>query len=144
MDQNCEFEAIQIGQKASLTKTITECDIYTFAGITGDFNPVHIDAEFAKKSIFKERIAHGMLTAGLVSAVLGTKLPGTNTIYLKQELEFTSPVRIGDTITAQVEVLEKKPENKVIRLRTIATNQEGKVVLKGEAVVMKPDMKPEK
>ncbi|SMB99220.1 3-hydroxybutyryl-CoA dehydratase [Thermanaeromonas toyohensis ToBE] len=133
------FDEIQIGQKASLSKTITEADIYAFAGITGDFNPVHVDAEFAKKTIFKERIAHGLLTAGLISAVLGTKLPGPNSVYLKQELEFTAPVRIGDTITAEVEVMEKKPEKKILRLRTIAFNQKGDTVLKGEAVIKKLD-----
>ncbi|MCG0278274.1 MAG: MaoC family dehydratase [Thermanaeromonas sp.] len=133
------FDEIQIGQKASLSKTITETDIYAFAGITGDFNPVHVDAEFAKKTIFKERIAHGLLTAGLISAVLGTKLPGPNSIYLKQELEFTAPVRIGDTITAEVEVLEKKPEKKILRLKTIAVNQKGDTVLRGEALIKKID-----
>lgn len=132
-------DEIQIGQKASLSKTITETDIYAFAGITGDFNPVHVNAEFAKKTIFKERIAHGLLTAGLISAVLGTKLPGPNSIYLKQELEFTAPVRIGDTITAEVEVLEKKPEKKILRLKTIAVNQKGDTVLRGEALIKKID-----
>lgn len=137
MNQGLSFSEIQIGQKASISKTIAECDIYTYAGLTGDFNPVHIDAEFARNTFFKERIAHGMLSAGLISAILGTRLPGPNTIYLKQELEFTAPVKIGDTITAEVEVMEKKEEKKLIKLKTTAKNQRDEVVIKGEALVMK-------
>lgn len=88
---------IKIGDDASLSRTITEADIVNFAGITGDFNPVHVDAEYAQQSMFGERIAHGMIMAGLISAVLGMHLPGPNAIYLGQDLKFTAPVKIGDT-----------------------------------------------
>lgn len=131
------YEDIQIGDKASFTKTISESDIYQFAGITGDYNPVHINTEYANQSVFKERVAHGILTAGFISAVLGTKLPGTDTIYLSQNLDFKAPVKIGDTVTAEVEVLEKKDRKKIIRLRTIVKNQLNVIVVDGEAVVMK-------
>lgn len=131
------YEEIRIGDKASFTKTISESDVYQFAGITGDFNPVHVNSEFANQTIFKERIAHGLLTAGFISAVLGMKLPGPDTIYLSQKVDFKSPVKIGDTITAEVEVLEKKDPKKIIRLRTIVKNQLDQIVIDGEAVVKK-------
>lgn len=120
-----KYADIQVGDKASMSKTVTEHDVYTFAGVTGDFNPVHINAEFAKNSMFKERIAHGMITAGFISAVLGTALPGVNTIYLAQELAFKAPVKYGDTITATVEVIEKIDAKHRLILKTIATNQDG-------------------
>ena len=131
------YEEIHIGDKASFTKTISESDVYQFAGITGDFNPVHVNSEYANQTIFKERVVHGILTAGFVSAVLGTKLPGTDTIYLSQKVDFKAPVKIGDTVTAEVEVLEKKDRKKIIRLRTIVKNQLDEIVVDGEAVVMK-------
>lgn len=131
------YEEIQIGDKASFTKTVSESDVYQFAGITGDYNPVHINSEYANQTVFKERVAHGILTAGFISAVLGTKLPGTDTIYLSQNLDFKAPVKIGDTVTAEVEVLEKKDRKKIIRLRTIVKNQLDVIVVDGEAVVMK-------
>ena len=131
------YEDIQIGDKASFTKTISESDVYQFAGITGDFNPVHVNSEFANQTIFKERVVHGILTAGFISAVLGMKLPGTDTIYLSQKVDFKAPVKIGDTVTAEVEVLEKKDRKKIIRLRTIVKNQLDEIVVDGEAVVMK-------
>ncbi|WP_406678708.1 MaoC family dehydratase [Moorella sp. ACPs] len=136
---NRRYEEIQVGDKATFSKTVTEADVYGFAGITGDFNPVHVDAEFAKNSLFKERVAHGILTAGFISAVLGTQLPGINTIYLKQELEFTAPVKIGDTVTAEAEVLSKRDDKKLITLKTTVTNQRGEVVVKGQALVKKVD-----
>lgn len=129
---------INLGDKAYFQKTITETDVYMYAGITGDLNPAHINEEYAKDTIFKGRIAHGMLTAGLVSAVLGMKLPGPGTIYLKQDLKFTAPVRIGDTIKAEVEVIEMIVEKNRIKLRTSCTNQNGDLVLDGEALVMPP------
>lgn len=129
---------LKLGDKASFQKTITETDVYMYAGITGDLNPAHINEEYAKDTMFKGRIAHGMLTAGLVSAVLGMKLPGPGTIYLKQNLKFTAPVRIGDTIKAEVEVSEMIVEKNRIKLRTTCTNQNGDVVLDGEATVMPP------
>ncbi|MFJ7954435.1 MaoC family dehydratase [Lysinibacillus sp. NPDC096418] len=131
------YEEIHIGDKASFTKTISESDVYQFAGITGDFNPVHVNSEYANQTIFKERVVHGILTAGFISAVLGTKLPGKDTIYLSQKVDFKAPVKIGDTVTAEVEVLEKKDRKKIIRLRTIVKNQLDEIVVDGEAVVMK-------
>src|SRR6186713_2428630 len=102
------YADIKVGDSDSVSKTITEGDIVSYAGITGDFNPVHINAEFASESMFKERIAHGMLVSGFISAVIGYHLPGPNTIYLGQELKFTAPVKIGDTVTAQATVMEKR------------------------------------
>lgn len=130
------YNGIKIGDKANISKTITEFDIYQFAGITGDFNPLHVNVEYAKKSVFQERIAHGVLTAGFISAVLGMKLPGPDTIYLSQNLNFKAPVKIGDTVMAEVEVLEKKDAKKILRLRTTVTNQFDYIVVEGEAVVM--------
>jgi 3-hydroxybutyryl-CoA dehydratase len=132
-----EYEDIQVGDDASFAKTITESDILGFAGITGDFNPIHIDAEYAKESVFKERIAHGMLVSGLISAVLGTQLPGPNSIYLGQELKFTAPVKIGDTVTAVVTVTDKRDDKRIITLRTTVSNHRGEVVVDGSAVVKK-------
>jgi len=137
MAQDVKFADIKIGDKASLSKTVTEHDIYTFAGVTMDFNPVHVDAEFAAKTMFKERIAHGMLSAGFISAVLGTVLPGANTIYLSQELNFLKPVKIGDTVTATVEVIEKIEEKNRVILRTTVTNQRGELVVDGKAKMLK-------
>ena len=131
------YADIKVGDKASISKTVTDQVVRTFAEVTEDFNPVHVDAEFAAKSLFKERIAHGMLGAGLISAVLGTKLPGPNTIYLGQEMKFLAPVKIGDTITAEVEVLEKIDKPKLLKLKTVVRNQSGTVVIDGIATVKK-------
>ncbi|SNS24932.1 3-hydroxybutyryl-CoA dehydratase [Anaerovirgula multivorans] len=129
---------LNIGDKANFEKTITETDVYLYAGITGDLNPAHINQPAAEKSMFKGRIAHGMLIAGLISTVLGMYLPGPGTIYLGQELKFLVPVRFGDTIKAEAEVLEKNEERNRIKLKTTCTNQEGVVVLEGIATVMPP------
>ena len=129
---------ISVGDKASFTKTITEGDVYNYAGVTGDMNPAHINEEHAKNTMFKTRIAHGMLGGGLISAVLGMNLPGPGTIYLNQTLTFTAPVKFNDTITAEVEVIEKIEEKNRIKLSTICKNQDDKVVIKGEALVMPP------
>jgi 3-hydroxybutyryl-CoA dehydratase len=131
------YEDIEIGDEASLSRTITEAHIVLYAGLTGDMNPVHVDAEQAAQSMFKERIAHGMLVAGLISAVLGTQLPGPNSIYLGQDLKFTAPVKIGDTVTALVTVTDKRDDKRIIKLRTTATNQRGQTVIDGNAVVKK-------
>lgn len=131
------YADIKIGDTASFSKTITEGDIVNYAGLTGDFNPVHIDAEYASESMFKERIAHGMLVAGLISAVLGTQLPGANSLYLGQDLKFKAPVRIGDTATAEVTVIEKRDDKRIITLKTTVTNQKGEVVIDGNAVIKK-------
>jgi len=133
------FESIKVGDSATFSKTITEADVCAFAGITGDFNPVHIDAEAAKKSMFKQRIAHGMLGAGLISTVLGTKLPGPGTIYLGQEVTFKAPVFFGDTLTVECTVTEKKEGKNILRLSAVIKNQEGKEVITGVSTVMKKD-----
>jgi len=132
------MKELNIGDKDSFEKTISESDVYLYAGITGDLNPAHINQRDAETSMFKGRIAHGMLTAGFISAVLGMKLPGPGTIYLGQDLKFTAPVRFGDTIKAEVEVIEMKEDKNIIKLNTICTNQDGVVVLKGVATVMPP------
>lgn len=124
------------GQKATFTKTITEADVSAFAGITGDFNPLHVDAGFARRSRFGERIAHGMLTAGLISAVLGMRLPGPGGIFLSQTLKFLKPVRIGDTITAEAEVVSYRQDKRILTLRTTCRNQDGLAVVEGEAVLL--------
>jgi 3-hydroxybutyryl-CoA dehydratase len=128
-------ELPEIGASASFSRTITEADIATYAELTGDRNPVHLDEQYAAGTRFGRRIAHGMLTAGLISAVLGTQLPGPGAIYLSQSLRFLAPVAIGDTITARVEVVAQRPEKRLLTLRTECVNQDGTPVLIGEAVV---------
>jgi len=132
------MKQLNIGDKDSFEKTISESDVYLYAGITGDVNPAHINQREAETTMFKGRIAHGMLTAGFISAVLGVKMPGPGTIYLGQELKFTAPVRFGDTIKAEVEVIEKEEDKNIMKFSTICTNQDGVVVLKGVATVMPP------
>lgn len=138
MQSGKTLDMLQVGDAAEFSKTVSESDIYLYAGITGDFNPAHVNEAYAKKTYFKTRIAHGMLAAGFISAILGTQLPGPGTIYMKQELSFLAPVRIGDTITARVEVTEIIKEKKQVKLRTTCSNQEGELVLDGEAVVSPP------
>ena len=132
------IDQLEVGQQASFTKTVTEADVYNFAGVTGDFNPAHMNEEYAKNTAFKTRIAHGMLSAGFISAVLGTKLPGPGTIYLNQDLRFTKPVQFGDTITATITVDELIKEKNRAILKTVCTNQNGDVVVEGTAKVMPP------
>ena len=132
------IEQLSIGQTASFSKTVTESDIYLFAGVTGDINPAHVNEAYASKTFFKGRIAHGMLSAGFISAVLGMQLPGPGTIYLGQELKFTKPVRFGDTVTATCTVTEILAEKNIVKLDTTCTNQNGDVVIKGMATVMPP------
>ncbi len=129
---------MQVGDAAEFAKTVTETDIYLYAGITGDFNPAHVNEAYAKNTFFKTRIAHGMLTAGFISAIIANQLPGPGTIYMKQELSFLAPVRIGDTITARVEVLELLAEKNRVRLKTTCSNQDGVTVLTGEGLVSPP------
>jgi 3-hydroxybutyryl-CoA dehydratase len=129
---------LEVGQSAEFSKTITEADVVLFAGVTGDLNPVHIDHEAARRSIFKGPVAHGMLIAGLISAVIGMRLPGPGTIYLSQSLRFVAPVRIGDTVTARVEVQEATQKKNRAVLRTTCRNQAGETVLTGEATVLLP------
>jgi 3-hydroxybutyryl-CoA dehydratase len=137
MQKELMYEDIQVGDTAVFSKTITDYDIYQFAGLTGDFNPMHIDNEFAKGTFFKERIAHGLLTGSFISTVLGMKLPGPNSIYLSQNFKFLAPVKIDDTIKATVEVVEKRDDKKIIKLKTQVFNQRMEMVVDGEAVVMK-------
>ena len=132
------MDRLQVGQTASFTKTVTEHDVYTFAGVTGDLNPAHIDESYAKDTIFHGRVAHGMLSAGLISAVIGMQLPGPGTIYLGQELSFRAPVHIGDTVTATVTVRSVNPERNRTELETICTNQDGVQVVTGTAKVIPP------
>ena len=129
------FEDLAVGQTARLGKTITEADILLFAAVSLDTNPVHMDATAAAGSVFKERVAHGMLSAGLISAVLGTKLPGPGTIYLGQTLRFRAPVKIGDTVVATVEVTALDTARKRATLKTVCTVKDT-VVIDGEATVM--------
>ena len=126
----------QVGEQASFTKTVTEADVTTFAGLIGDFNPLHVDAEYARKSRFGRRIAHGMFAGGLISAVLGNRLPGPGSIYLSQQIEFLAPVFIGDTITATAEVTEWRPDKWIITLKTDCLNQDQVQVVTGKAVLM--------
>jgi 3-hydroxybutyryl-CoA dehydratase len=130
-----KLEELTVGKTAQFAKTVTEADVTLFAGVTGDFNPVHVDAVAAAKTRFGGRIAHGMLSAGLISAAIANRLPGPGSIYLGQTLRFTLPVRIGDTITATITVSEILTKRRV-KLTTICTNQNGETVLDGEATVM--------
>ena len=132
------IDTIKVGDAAEFTKTVTETDVYLYAGITGDLNPAHINETYAAGTFFKGRIVHGILTAGFISAILGTQLPGPGTIYMSQSLKFLAPVRMGDTITARVEVVEVITEKNRLRLQTTCRNQEGTVVLDGEALVSPP------
>jgi len=132
------INSMEIGDYEEIEKTITEADVYLFSGVTMDFNPIHINSVVADKSIFKGRIVHGMLTAGLISAVLGTRLPGVGTIYLGQDLKFRKPVYFNDTIKARVTVKKKIVEKNIVVFETICTNQNNEVVIEGEATVMPP------
>ena len=132
------IQVLKIGDHASVTKTVSETDVYLFAGITGDLNPAHTNEVAASKTMFKTRIAHGMLGAGFISAVLGMYLPGPGTIYMGQELKFTKPVHIGDTVTATATVEEIILEKNRVILDTTVVNQDGEIVIKGKATVMPP------
>lgn len=128
--------SFEIGQKASMARQISLDDIEAYAKLTGDENPVHLDEEVAGRTRFNGRIAHGLLSAGLISAVLGTKLPGPGGIYLSQDLKFLRPVYPGDEITAEVQVVEWNPEKAIIRLDTRCFNQDGEQILNGSAVLL--------
>jgi 3-hydroxybutyryl-CoA dehydratase len=132
------IEELQVGDTARFSKTVSESDVYMYAGITGDFNPAHVNEEYAQDTFFKTRIVHGMLSAGFISTVIGTMLPGPGTVYMRQEVSFLAPVKIGDTITAIVEVAEIMADQKRVRLKTYCTNQEHKTVVDGEALVSPP------
>jgi len=131
---------LSVGQSAEIQRTVTEGDLFVYAGVTGDYNPVHLDKEFAAKSIFGERIAHGMLSAGFISAALGTQLPGVGCIYLSQDMKFRAPVKIGDTIKTVVTVAEINTEKNRVAMKTECFNQDGTLVVDGTAT-MKPVVK---
>lgn len=130
------IDRIEVGDRAEVTRVATDGDIAGFVDSVGDYNPIHSDPAYAAGTLFKERIAPGIWTAGLVSAVIGTRLPGPGTIYLSQDLKFLRPVKLGDTVTARVEVTEIILEKNRVRLRTVCVNQRGEEVLGGEALVM--------
>jgi 3-hydroxybutyryl-CoA dehydratase len=131
------FEDLELGMEASFQKVVTEGDIVAFAGVSGDKNPVHLDPAYAARTMFKERIAHGMLTASYISAVFGMEMPGPGAIYVSQTLNFRAPVRIGDVVTAKVKVVELIPQKRRARFECVCL-VDGKPVLEGEAVLMVP------
>jgi 3-hydroxybutyryl-CoA dehydratase len=135
MQQGYYLEDIELGMSASFSKTVTDADIVMFAGVSGDMNPVHISEEFAEQTMFKGRIAHGILSAGFISAAFGTKLPGPGCIYLSQNLRFKAPVKIGDTVTARVTVKEMDIERRRVTFETTCTVRD-RVVVDGEALLM--------
>ena len=137
MIEEVKFEDLKVGDKTSFSKTVSESDVYAFAGITGDFNPIHINQEIAKTTMFKGRIAHGMISAGFISSALTKALPGKNTIYCSQDLVFKAPVRMGDTITATVEIVEKIEKKNRVIFHTTVTNQDGVIVTDGKATMLK-------
>ena len=132
------IEEMKVGDTAKFSKTVSESDVYLFAGVTGDLNPAHVSEEFAKDTFFKTRIAHGMLSASFISTVIGTMLPGPGSVYMRQEANFLAPVKFGDTITAIVEVAEIIADKKRVRLKTYCVNQEKTIVVDGEALVSPP------
>lgn len=139
--ENVTYDELEVGQSARLLRTVTLEDIQAFAAVSGDINPAHLNAEYADATMFHGVIAHGMLGAALISALFGTQFPGPGTIYLGQELKFTKPVRIGDTLTVVATVAEKDDEKMRVKMDCLVTNQKGEVVLKGEAKLMPPSQK---
>jgi 3-hydroxybutyryl-CoA dehydratase len=127
---------LKVGDTASISRKITDEEIRAFAELTGDHNPVHLDEGFANKTRFGRRIAHGMLGASLISAVLGTELPGPGSIYLSQTLQFLGPVYMDDTVTARVTVQKVREDKSIVTLETVCENQRGETVIRGEAVVL--------
>lgn len=138
---NIPYDELAIGQSASLTRTVSAEDIRLFAAASHDTNPAHLDADYAAGTQFKEVIMHGMWSAGLISAVIGNQLPGMGSIYLGQDLQFRRPVRVGDTITATLTVVEKNDAKKWVTLETVVTNQNGDKVVAGKANVLAPTEK---
>lgn len=134
--ENIPFNELEIGARGSLTRTLTEQDLLLFARVSGDTNPVHLDEAFACETQFSGRIAHGMWTASLISCALATQMPGPGGIYLGQELKFLRPVKVGDTVTVQLEVLSKNEKRQRATITTNVVNQHGKLVVKGTAEVM--------
>lgn len=130
-----KYSDIKMGQSAEVSHTVTEEDIQVFGDLSGDYNPLHFDEDWAKTTMFGSRIAHGIISASFISTAIGMHLPGPGTIYMSQSMRFLGPVRIGDTITARVEVVTLNDEKERVTLKTTCTNQKGKVVLDGEAMV---------
>lgn len=134
---NTPYDALEVGQTASYSKTVEERDILLFAAVSGDHNPVHLDAEYAATTLFKERIAHGMFSGALISAAVACTLPGPGTIYVGQQMSFQKPVKLGDTLTVRLEILEKLPKFRV-RIATRVFNQHDELVVDGEAEIIAP------
>ena len=134
---NTPYEALEVGQTASYSKSVEERDILLFAAVSGDHNPVHLDAEYAATTMFKERIAHGMFSGALISAAVACTLPGPGTIYVGQQMSFQKPVKLGDTLTVRLEILEKRPKFRV-RIATRVFNQHDELVVDGEAEIIAP------
>ena len=130
-----KYSDIKMGQSAEVVHKVTEEDIKTFGDLSGDYNPIHFNEEWAKTTMFEGRIAHGIPTAAYISTAIGMHLPGPGTVYMSPSMRFLGPVRIGDTITARVEVVKLNDEKQRVTLQTTCTNQDGKVVLDGEALV---------
>lgn len=130
------YDEVKIGDTAEITKTITEADVVNYAGIIADFNPLHVNKEYAEKSMFGQRVVHGMLVASFFSTIVGVCIPGVNALYLSQEAKFIKPTFIGDTITAKAEVIEKIDEKKRIILKTEIYNQKDELVVTGKAITM--------
>lgn len=139
--ENRPYDSLSIGDSATFSKTLTEKELVLFAAVSGDVNPVHLDAEFAKTSMFGERIAHGLWSGSLISAALATQLPGPGTIYLSQDLSFRRPAKLGDTLTVTLTVKEKQDEKKIVILDCVVTNQDDKAVVTGTAKVIAPTEK---
>ncbi|MGL5380590.1 MaoC family dehydratase [Clostridium sp.] len=130
------IDELYIGMTKSISKTISENDIYNYAGIIGDFNPLHVNSEYAKSTRFKERVAHGMLTASFFSTLVGMCMPGADAIYLEQNVKFKLPVKIGDTITSTANITKIIKNKKIAQMETITRNQRGEIVIEGSAIVM--------
>ncbi len=139
MNRGLSVDEISVGQTYRKRVAVTEQMIEDFARATGDDNPVHLDKEYARKAVFGRRVAHGMLTAGIIGGVFGTEFPGTGTIYVSQDLKFVKPVFIGDELTIELEVTEVLPDKNRVRVATACTNQRGRTVLVGQAVIMPPE-----
>ncbi|KRW62416.1 MaoC family dehydratase [Pseudomonas sp. TTU2014-080ASC] len=137
---NTTYDELEVGQTASYSKTVTERDIQLFAEVSGDHNPVHLDAEYAASTMFKERIAHGMFSGALISAAVACELPGPGTIYIGQTMSFTAPVKFGDTLTVRLEILEKLPKFRV-KVATRVFNQDDQLVVDGVAEILAPRKK---
>lgn len=138
MQNGRSIEELNIGDRAEFSKTISETDSYLYAGITGDFNPIHINKSYSEKTMYGERLVHGFLTAGFISSVIGVELPGPGTIYLEQNMKFLKPVMVNETITARVTVTSKDINKNRVELQTECLNEQNEIVLTGQAIVIPP------